>query len=298
MESFKTVCNMFLKDFELSDDKLEKLKQVCLNILLDVAHVCTKHNLKYMLSSGTFLGAVRHKGFIPWDDDIDINMPREDYLKLPDLIECEFSGKYMFAAPNHSKEDPIKFLKVMLRNTKAIEIDFDRLKEERGIGIDIFPIENVPDNMFLRAFKAKFTDFLSRISSVCFDYKFPSNTILELSKSNAALDKYYKKRRRIGRFFSFRSIKKWVLSYEKSVVCKKNNSKYLSIPTGFRRYKGEMLTREDFNDLCDYEFEGHLFKGIRNFDKYLKNLYGDYMKLPPVEEREKHILVKLDFGEY
>ena len=129
----------------LSEEQLETLKKTLLTMLKDVIEVCEKNNITYSLGGGSVLGAVRHKGFIPWDDDIDLNMSREDYDKFVIAFEKEYGYKYWIHTPEKTKNYNLLFARIRLKGTALItRDDFDN--EECGVPLDIFIIENTFDN--------------------------------------------------------------------------------------------------------------------------------------------------------
>ena len=136
---------------------VEEHKHIALNILLDVAEFCEKNNLRYFLAYGTLIGAIRHHGFIPWDDDIDIQMPRPDYEKFAKLFNEQQSGSLVAIMPT-DKNAKHTFMKVCDKNTIKIENGI-RYKdgEELGIDIDVFPIDGLYENddEYCKEFKKK-----------------------------------------------------------------------------------------------------------------------------------------------
>ena len=127
---------------EYDKETLDKLHQVEMEILDDFVKVCEKHKLRYFLTGGTMLGAVRHSGFIPWDDDVDIGMPREDYDKFIEIGDEALGDKYQLECFEHNKNYHLPFAKVVKKNT-IFDEGFDKLKYLKGIYIDIIPFENV-----------------------------------------------------------------------------------------------------------------------------------------------------------
>ena len=293
----KTIYNTYCNQYVLDEEKLEHMKKVVLGILTDVVNVCEKYNIHYLLGGGTMLGAIRHNGFIPWDDDIDINMYRDDANLLIEKLEIEYPNKYFYVDPSTKGDDPTKSLKIMLIGTKEVEIEFVGLKEARGIGIDVFYIDNAPEDEKEINKRDKRYYFYSRASSVVYDYKHPSQVMLDISKQSKELKKYYRMRRLLGFLLSFRSIKKWTEKSEKVAMYGEKTSK-VTIPSGIKGYKGELHDRALFDEWKYHKFENLECRIPKRYDEYLTTLYGDYMQIPPVEKREKHIIYELDFGKY
>ena len=292
--SSKTIYNKYLSEYSVCEDDLKKLKKILLGMLDDIHFICEKYSLNYIICAGTLLGAVRHQGFIPWDDDIDLIMSREECGRLESYVKKEFDDKYNVVTPYNTPKEPMQFFKIELNGSKLTEIE-KCYGINHGIYIDIFPLDNVPDNNIVRLIKGTFFNVTTKIPSVCADYKYPSDLILEKAKHKKELRKYYSFRRRLGFFFSFLPIQKWKQIAGFFLVHKNNHSKYCTVGIGTKWYFGEMLRREIFTERIQLLFEGKYYYAPKHYEEYLLNLYGDYMRIPPLDEREKHIIIKLEF---
>src|SRR5690554_1182438 len=135
----------------LSDYELKELHNTLLEIYRDVSAVCDKYGLCLMLGGGSCLGAVRHKGIIPWDDDLDVNMLRADYDKLLRVFNLELSDKYDLVNLNTTKSGQVLHTKIMKKGTRYLQTDSYGNNDPQGIFIDVFPIEALPDNSFYRS---------------------------------------------------------------------------------------------------------------------------------------------------
>ena len=264
----------------LPQETLKRLQGTLLNILKDIDKVCKKHNLTYMLIAGTLLGAIRHKGFIPWDDDIDIAMPRDDYEKFIKICEDELSD-YVIQTPYNTKNYFLPFSKLRLKNTLYDEAAVKHIDMFKGIFVDIFPIDNVEKNNFslkLRALKVRtIRDALA--------YKFKiNNKIMNF--------KYFY----IVFFLRFLPVK-WLLLYQQKVMkkCKNNQSNYLINFATDQVYRSELTKRENLLPVQEMKFEGNLFKVPNKSEEYLSQMYGDFMQLPPEDERVAHSPLKIVF---
>lgn len=277
---------------ELSDQDSITLKKVLLEIYIDVAKVCKDNNLNCILAGGSCLGAIRHKGFIPWDDDFDLVMFRDEYDKLPELLERAFPGKYNCIFPGSSKRSELGFYKIELRGTKLVTVyDTDN---DAGIAIDIFPIETVPNNRLHRWLHGVKVLFLLYIA-IC----------VKLFKKNSMADKIISKtlhgkfklgiRKLIGFLFSWHTYQIWYMKADKA-CSKKYNSNLTAIPTGRGHYYGEMHDKAVYLPTKNATFENIPVELPGNYDRYLSAIYGDYMQLPPLEKRERHFIVEIDFG--
>ena len=276
---------------KLSDEQLQKLHNVLFHMLKDFKACCDKHNLHYMLCGGTCLGAVRHHGFVPWDDDVDVMMLRKDMEKLMIAIKEDYGDKY-------SVKDPKDYhiLNILLNGTVYDEVWNADPNRRQNIFIDVYPIDNMPKRKC--RFKAWRFFWAKHASMFILDYKYPSQFIKDLEKEDKAVASYYRKRRLLGRFFrifgSYDHYNKVVMRLAKY----KKETGYLGIPCAMA-YNREKFRAEVLTETIDAEFCGEMFKIPKFYDEYLTNLYGsDYMVLPPPEKREVHVSAKMDFGKY
>ena len=251
----------------------EEIKNQQLQMLIFFDNFCRKNNLKYSLAGGTLLGAVRHKGFIPWDDDIDVIVSRETFNILSDIFNMDNNhGDYVFESPTNSKTI-YPFGKIFNTSTYTSCADTD---EHKGIWIDIFPYDLIND------------DFLGKI------------TILrqQLYRS-CLLAKGYQKKVNSGLLkHVIKKILKCILLPVKSsyfvermnkIACASNDfggNKIGCIVWGYGRR--EIMPLTIFDDLIELEFENKKFFGFKEYNIYLSSLYGNYMKLPPEDKRRIH----------
>ena len=270
---------------ELTSEELNQLHYCLIRILKDFIFICNKYNLRYTLGGGSVLGATRHQGFIPWDDDLDINMPRSDYEKFKKIFSQELSSEYELRVPNSQYGSSTLFMKLLKKDTLyKQQFTYDE-SIPAYIWVDIFPFDNVPENKIIRIIKG----FISEVMA----YSFVSRFIYE--HRNEATDKYYGHMRNFwiykARLFIARCIpvhfKKLYDFFDRFVRTKKNSS-MLTCATGRKHYLGECIGARYFSGAEDGIFEGIDVKLPYRYKEYLKQLYGDYMKIPPVEKREHH----------
>ena len=256
---------------------IDEYKKIVLSILVRIDKVCRDYNLTYQLAYGTLLGSVRHGGFIPWDDDADIIMPREDYEKLAEIIN---NGQYglNFINAKDNKDTIYAFGKVCDTNTIMYEKNY-RQVEGYGAFVDIFPLDYLPDDPQ---------------ESVKYCQKFRKNILLITHSASTGFQKSKSLKTNILRFLAFYgtrllSTRKMILDMERKF--KKFNEKptnHLGLPWDNSCASFSIST---IYDVTDGTFEGHLFKVPRNADAVLRQSYGDYMQLPPESERvNKHQL--------
>lgn len=251
---------------------LDELKKIELDILIYIDQVCTNNNLRYFLCGGTLLGAIRHKGFIPWDDDVDICMPRPDYDRFIEIMR-QTDSKYKVLSPEQ-KDYYYTFSKVVDCETTLYECEHQPI-DNMGVYVDIFPLEGMPSD---QSICSKHFDDLNRlrlrINSFSFcKPKFRKNLIALLR----TLYLYQKNKKD--------SLLKFQEKYEKLARQYHYDESEYVYATGGVYGRKDIFKRDLFLDLIKVEFEGTEFFAPQEFDAYLKQLYGDYMQLPPVEKR-------------
>lgn len=288
---FKSAKTMTSKLFlgKVYEVELTKLHNVLLHILKDFKACCERHGLKYMLCGGSCLGAVRHQGFIPWDDDADVMMPREDFDKVAAFMLEDYGDKY---SVNNMELDHV--LNFMLKGTLYKEITTGD-SGGRNIFLDVYPIDNMPKGK--RRFRASRFFWAKHACSFISEYKHPSEIIKNAGKTDKALASYFRKRRALGCLFSiFGSPAHYNRVVTKLAKYKKATG-YLGIPCAIA-YNREKFRAEVLTETIDAEFCGVTFKIPKFYDEYLTNLYGaDYMVIPPPEKQEVHA-AKIEFGIY
>jgi lipopolysaccharide cholinephosphotransferase len=294
VEAFKMMDTSSDQFVHLEGELLEKYQKVLLSIADDIIEVCEQEGIVYQLSGGSALGAVRHGGFIPWDDDMDINIlgsQREQFIRAFTEI---YSDRYWIHTYN-TPEYGIDASKIRLKNSVSRGRD-DVGNEECGFYIDIFYLENVFDNPVLRKVHGFFCMGFGLLLSCRNFYK---NRALnrELEKTNPEFKKVFEFKIAIGRLLSFASVRRWaIMTHTVYSLCKNDHSKYVSIPTGRKHYFGEMYLREGMVNTVKMPFAGRQWNVAKDYDGYFNVLYGpDYMTPPPPEQREAHVLFELKF---
>ena len=278
---------------QYTDEELEKLKKLELMILKEVNDICDKHNIEYYVYSGTALGAARHEGFIPWDDDIDIAVFRKDYEKLLKILDKELSPEFYLITMNKQEECFFSISKVCLKGTRFEDWWVDQVSFEEGIYIDIFSLDKVPKSKFKRAIYHHGGNLINHILM---------NATVRVRTGSKLMD--------WGHEFLYRFLNTIPISkkYWKK-VCYNNLTRYedtdaeyvtsyfsqISCPT-FGKYDAFLIS--DLSPSKKVKFENLMVSAPHNLDTILKIQYGDYMKLPPEEKRINHSPEVLDFGEY
>lgn len=297
LQAQKIILNQYLQEYAISQQQIDRFKKTILSILKDVHEVCVKNDIFYCCAFGTTLGAVRHHGFIPWDDDIDIYVKRKDLELLKTKLYEIFPNKYTVSIPGQTKHDPCRSAKIMLNNTEYREIEYAGIpwpkKFWRGIGIDVFILDYIPQNRLTMFFKKAINSLACTAASCLMAFKYPSPVFLDLSKKNNEFKKFYRKRRFLGFLFSFLSIRTWVRIQRKNCNAKKPK-KYMSTIVSVWSYN-KKIPSEIFNETIDWDFEDIVVKIPKQYQLYLEIIYKDWKKIPPEDKRYKHIVYDLKF---
>lgn len=295
-EQFNESAKQFDLLYELTDTEKTLLKKCLLEMYIDLNNVCEKYGLELILTGGSALGAVRHKGFIPWDDDLDLAMERKDYNKLLDIFELELGDKYILNAPNYKSTPKTRFAKVFKKGTSMVEIGDVGSDLPANIFLDIFPIENAPDNKIAQKIKGLLSNGLMFIGSQVSMYQSKNDMIKKFMTLNKMGKYSYFIKSIVGFIFSFLSQKSWFNILDKFISSSKGR-RYCNIPTGRKHYFGELMERTDYFPPSNGEFEGITVKLPNNVDKALTNLYGNYMQIPPKHKRERHFIVEFSLNQ-
>lgn len=286
--SKELIVEMLEKDetaIEIKGDLLKKLQEIELSMLKDIVALCNNNDIEIFLGGGSVLGAVRHGGFIPWDDDIDLNIKRKYVNKLIDSIKEELSNKYTV----YFKDNQVcPFIRIEKNN--SIFDEPINLSRKRGVKLDVFIIEDLPNNKiisFIYGLMCTYKLFAAS-SQIIYENNFDKFKSIMTSSTKAKVNYYF--RRFIGFIFSYKDYHQRLIDNDKYFSkYLGSNSKKVSIMNGRRHYFGEMYDRDMYENVMEIEFEGVKCKIQKNYDAYLKNLYGDnYMELPPENKREHH----------
>ena len=295
-ESYAVMSNRCFKAFKLTDGQIDQLHRVLLIVMDDIDAICRKHGIPYMLSGGSCLGAIRHQGFIPWDDDIDIMLYYADMVRLGKAIESEMGDKYTVMWPL-SKVGDGRMMKIFLNGTSYVEVGKESMPLPNKVFVDVFPIISMPSSAGKRKLNGKIHRLSARMYAYGLFSKFPSEVMKSLAREDKSLRKYYGRRRRLGGLARFFGLKMWQRKLTKLERDSKKPTAFEGIPSGID-YDREVFERGFFSETVDADFEGRRYSIPKRYDEYLKNLYRDYMQIPPPEKREQHYASVVDFGEY
>lgn len=257
-----------IKNDFLVDEKRKKLWAIMLDMIVEFDKICKKHNLTYYMIYGALLGAVRHKGFIPWDDDFDVAMPRKDYNRFI-MLEREFKKPYFLQTPYTDPESCYSYAKIRNSNTTGLVELFKYQHFNHGIWITVFPLDNWDVNGGEKRY-----EHIRRLAIDCSTY---------MRINNPNLDE--KNRERVAAYHGnpmhdYEEIQRLASS------CKDPNSKYVMtavITQG--RYDQKLLDAADFEKAVPLDFEGLQVMAPVGYDHLLRVWYNDYMQLPPKEDR-------------
>lgn len=259
----------------------EQIQQIELHNLIRVQTFCVQHNLKIYLSGGTLLGAIRHHGFIPWDDDIDVCMPRPDYEKFIQLYhENNELPDYLLMECYEDRNFDFPFMKIFDERT-IYRREYADEGEDSHLWLDIFPYDGLPSDMneVRQIYKTgdKYRKYLAKSKA---DPK-EGKTWLKKMLKPLYLSL-------INIFYSPKRCGKQIEALAKKVTYEK--AEYVGAVTWGLYGEGERVKKSEFEKSVDVTFENHIFQTMSCWDSYLKGLYGDYMQLPPKEKRVTHNL--------
>lgn len=256
-------------------EDLRQLQLIQLEMLLEVDRICKKNNIKYAIIAGTFLGAVRHKGYIPWDDDADVAMLRSEYDRFCLVCEKELDTE-RFYLQTHANTPGYRwgYGKIRRKGTEFVRKGQEHMPYPTGIFIDIFPLDNVPDNLLIR-----------RIHNMACTVvrKMLWSPVGAKTDSNVMMRGVYRLLSLFSRDFVF-ALYDWIKRTSNKRVTQL--VRILTFPTPENGYYG--YYRKWYVELEDIEFEGHGFPGPRDYDGYLTFKFGNYRELPPIEQRQGH----------
>lgn len=260
---------------------LKELQDFGLKILTDVDRFCREHSIKYSLAYGTFIGAVRHKGFIPWDDDIDIIMKREDY----DLFKSTYtSPHFKFYDLSNTPDCYVSFGRVCDTELTEVHslIPWHGPSCETGVWIDVFPLDKVDGNP---------EHFFPLAEGLEHFYR-ANNEVRKLRLEKSELE-YFPFKHRIKYAYRRKMHPRLIKLDPHSIALTiEECAKLSNLKPGNNHYsqltcidKPDLFEASWVENYSDFEFEGHKFMGWTEYDKVLSMMYGDYMSLPPVEQR-------------
>lgn len=252
---------------------LEECKKIMLETLAYFDEICRKNNINYTLIGGTLIGAIRHKGIIPWDDDIDVALTREDYNKIISILEQDDNHQYKVITWQNNKDYYYPFAKLVDTRTYLQERDY-KMYDDCGLYIDLFPYDIAPKRFIkLHYFRKKILNTF--IHGLAFN------------PESCNQNNYFIKK--IRAFISNKILgKKRILKHYDHLCMKYNNKDYDGLMSPFMNRVPKIIKKDDMNEFIYTEFDGYKFQIVKNYDGVLKEYFGDYMKLPPENQRVTH----------
>ncbi len=256
---------------------LREVQMMTLDIAKNVHEFCTRNNITYYLAYGSLIGALRHKGFIPWDDDMDLLMPRPDYERFCKEYKSEKGFKVISRITN--KECYVPYARVCeMKRTYVHEDNIPWCNEDTGVWIDIFPLDGAEEDFDI--FKKRVNKIFN-LNNYCFKWrnsKVPTSMVHGLySKLKLVVKKIL--------FSHYDPIDKYIRLLKKIELGRTTKCMNLTAPQYKER---EYFNISDFESTVNVIFEGFKFKTMNGYDIFLKSPYGNYMAMPPVEKRQNH----------
>ena len=269
--------------YDLDDEELKQIQEIQKELIGEVKRICKKCGIHFNMVGGTMLGAIRHKGYIPWDDDADIGFLRTEYEKFREACKKELNHeKYYMQDLRDTEGYRWGYGKLRRKNTAFIRLGQEFMPYEQGIAIDLMPFDNVPDHWLARKIHF-FCCFLYR--------KLFWSEVGSRVESNLLTKFVYK----VMRLMPMRGI---VRSYQRFIdMGQRRKTKLVRILT-FPTPKGVYgYERRWYTQLEEYQFDDMVLPGAQDYDGYLTVKYGDYMKMPTIEKRKTHPVSKLELLE-
>ena len=265
--------------YNLTDEELKQVQDIQKELIGEVKRICDKCGIHFNMVGGTMLGAIRHKGYIPWDDDADIGFLRTEYEKFREACKKELNHeKYYMQDLRDTEGYRWGYGKLRRKGTEFVRLGQEFMPYEQGISIDLMPFDNVPDHWMMQ--KIHFF--------CCFLYRklFWSEVGSRVEK-DVRIRAVYKIMRLIPMKVIIKSYQHFIDNGQKR---KTRLVRILTFPTPKGVYGYE---RKWYTDLTRYQFDNMNLPGAKDYDGYLQVKYGDYMKMPSVEKRKVHPISKL-----
>lgn len=269
--------------YNLSTEELRKVQMIELEMLVEVDRICKKCGINYCIIAGTLLGAVRHGGFIPWDDDVDVAFLRPEYEKFRLACETELdTERFYFQDHRNTPGYRWGYGKLRRKGTKFVRLNQEHMPYEQGIFIDIFPLDNVPDSRFGRMIR----------NLQCFTYRKIFWSAVGRVADESILRRFiYSILYKIPEKVLYDSFERFV---KKCNQTRTNWVRILTFPTPNKQYG---YLRRWYENLEDIKFECINFPGIKDYEEYLSFKFGKYMELPPEKQRKVHPVSSLQLKE-
>ena len=277
---------------EYDDITLKKIQKVELEILKDFMDICDRHGLDYFGIAGTGIGALRHQGFIPWDDDIDVAMPRDDFEKLLTLVEKEMGNKYLIMNTERYPNYPLMTTRMTMRGTKFKEEALKDIDAPLGIFLDLYPLDKVSDNPKEARKQARDTWFWSKIlilRSIPFPMLGFSGWKAKIVHAACGFAHFMLKLFHVPKMWIYK--KAYEAETRSNYYKETKNVDFFCDTTPYMN----LYAVKDIYPLRKLPFEEMELNFPHNLHNNLTRMYGDYMQLPPEEKRKNHYPYELEF---
>ena len=279
----------------VSDEMLMRLQDELFSMMKDIASVCEKYNIRWCLSGGSVLGSIRHNGFIPWDDDIDIFMERSEFERFKSIFYEALGEKYRLRIPGDNgyilNLPQIQKLGTKVKPIQSLE------KSDDGLFIDIFILETTFDDVFRRSLHGIVSTWYLFICSAQ-RMEACKETIFSYSKNDQTVKKEVMKRARFAKLFRVHSLFEWLAISDRYFSHVKKKGKYLVCPSGAKHFFGELYESKLFTDLAKHSFRSEQWYVPNPPEKYLESRFGNtFMAIPDDQEKERHIYLEFDLGD-
>lgn len=281
------------EQIEFPEDTISRVRAIQVEILLEIDRICRKHDIDYVLFAGTLLGAVRHRGFIPWDDDVDVAMLREDYDRFIRAYESETDRRFFLQTKQSDPAYFNQYAKLRRNGTRYVQYQFQHLPMHQGIYVDIFPLDGATRSG-LKSWLQRSLILILRTANKAVNY---GNSLAFIKSHPSPL-------RRIQYYLLFpvlRLAPKGLLHrlYTKALTLWNSPETaevtYLASVVTHRMYENYRLPKRQLAETTLLKFEGHSFPAPKCYDEWLSNIYGDYMTYPPKNlRRGHHDIIEID----
>lgn len=264
---------------------MRRIQLIELEMLIEVDRICREYDIPYTVGFGTMLGAIRHKGFVPWDDDIDVCMAYEDYVRFIEVASSTMDKDRFFLRTQETDKDcNLSFIQIKRNNTICCREARENFDSHKGVFIDIFPFFNGSNNIILHKIQNK----------ICMFYKTMIWSHMgAINERRKGYRQYYLLLSKVSNKVAYEKYIKW------ATIFKRNTGKCIYLGSFVNPFNTAFTRKETYKNVIELEFEGHKFFVPKDYEEVLKCLYGDeYMRYPLMDNRiAKHLPFTIDIGD-